>query len=194
MFCTKCGGEYDASSAFCPNCGTPVNKSEQPQVQEPVSYAQPAQQTYAQPQMQEPVSYTRPAQQAYPQQRNYNTYQANNTNFNQPYNQGFSPMLFVNDFINEAKSAHTLSIVSIIAAFIIPIAGLICGLIATSKAKKLPMINEAELDDMMRFQYLDARSKAETAKKLGTAGWIVSIVVWVVSFIFGFFIGFFSAI
>lgn len=161
MFCTKCGGEYNDSSAFCPNCGNPTQQSNASAQQ---SYAQPTQQMNYAPQMN-----------------------------NQSFNQGFNPMMLVSQFINEAKTAHTLSIVSIIAAFFMPIAGLICGIIASSKAKKLPMINDAELDDMMRFQYQDAKNKAESAKKLGTAGWILSIVVWIGSILIGIIAGVFMA-
>lgn len=162
MICKNCGSQIEDYSAFCQNCGSAVDA--QPQAQAPANdyYAQPAQSTYN-------------------QQVNYNAPQMNYQN----YNQGFNLMMIVNQFINEAKSAHTLSIVSIIAAFFIPIAGLICGILASSKVKKLPMINEAELDDAMRFQYYDARKNADSAKKLGTAGWILSIVVWIGSIVIG---------
>lgn len=166
MICKNCGSQLEDYSAFCQNCGSAVEA--QPQEQAPVNnyYAQPAQKTYT-------------------QQANYSAPQPNYQNFHQ----GFNPMVVINQFISDARTAHTLSIVSIIAAFFIPIAGLICGILASSKVKKLPVINEAELDDMMRFQYYDARKKADSAKKLGTAGWIVSIVVWIGSIVIGVIAG-----
>lgn len=160
MYCSKCGAENGNSSAFCSNCGNQIQQSNEVFLQ---SNEQPHyQQTYSQP----------------AQQMNY-----------QGFNQNFNPMILINQFIDDAKSAHTLSIVSIIAAFFVPIAGLICGILASSKANKLPMINEAGLDNIMRFQYQEAKNKAENAKKLGTAGWILSIVVWIGSIIFGAVLG-----
>lgn len=60
MFCTKCGSQFADGSAFCPNCGAPVNAApeqpvqpEQPVYQQPV-YQQPVYQQPAQPQYQQP--------------------------------------------------------------------------------------------------------------------------------------------
>ena len=56
MFCTNCGNQFQDGTAFCPNCGTPVNAAPQqpaqPVYQQPV---QPQQPVYQQPVYQQPA-------------------------------------------------------------------------------------------------------------------------------------------
>lgn len=104
-----------------------------------------------------------PPQTPPPVQPNYSVY----TNYRyQPYSQA--------EIENEKSTAKTLGILSIIFAFLVPIAGLILGIVANSKEKALA-------------------AKNIIAKKLGKIGIGCSVGIWALNIIMAVVLAFMSA-
>ncbi len=120
MFCTRCGNQMDKNSVFCPVCGTRADIDDPTAQQQTYSQqSYPQQQQYQQPYSQQPYqqSYQQPyAQQPYQQQS--------------PYQQS------AYQTPKPKEESAALVVCALVFAFIIPLVGLILGIIGLVKYKR----------------------------------------------------------
>lgn len=182
MFCNQCGNQIPDGVSFCPNCGAPVAKADPAPAQEP-QYAQPVEPMYEQPV--EP-QYTQPVEPQYEQpqysQPQYSQPQYEQPQYSQPqyeqpqYSQPVygQPMPPVGDAQERelAKQNLVFGILAIAFActYYFAFMGIIFGAISMGKAKayaaSYPM-----------------SGKAKVGSILGKVGFILGIVLTVISFI-----------
>jgi len=95
-------------------------------------------------------------------------------------------------YINTAGSLFGPALAALIITVVVPYVGQIVGLIlacvAKSKISKLPVVNEAMLDEGTFAEYQSAARKVKTAGILSKIALILSIAL-IVLYIFSFFIG-----
>ena len=144
-FCANCGKELLDEALICPGCGCQVSGGQQP-----VQPAQPVYQQPAQPVYQQPVQpgYQQPVQPGYQQ------------GYQQPYQQPYQPPVQPGYYAPvPVQESPGFAIAAIVLAFLIPIAGLIMGIVGLGKYKNTEHYSKC------------------------IAAIVISIVVWIFNFI-----------
>lgn len=116
-----------------------------------------------------------------------------NNNYYAPENSLAADNGAAKQYIQTAGSLLVPAIIGLALALVVPfvgeVAGLILGIIVKSKISKLPVVNEATLDEATLAGYRSSRGKVKASGILSTIAIVASIVfaiVYILSFVVGF--------